>query len=83
MIEIINGARIPAVPRARGKKRHLTNAIKTRPANDTIPLAALAASAHSSRRSRRKRSEFVTTETELNAIAAEASIGFRRTPKNG
>jgi hypothetical protein len=32
---------------------------------------------------RRKRSEFATTETELNAMAAPASIGFSKIPKNG
>jgi hypothetical protein len=29
------------------------------------------------------RSEFVTTETELAAIAAEAIMGLRRTPNRG
>jgi hypothetical protein len=32
---------------------------------------------------RRRRSEFVTTETELNAMAALASIGLSNIPKNG
>ena len=32
---------------------------------------------------RRRRSEFVTTETELNAMAAPASIGLSNIPKNG
>ena len=34
-------------------------------------------------RARRSRSELVTTETELKAIAAEAIMGFSRTPKIG
>jgi hypothetical protein len=29
------------------------------------------------------RSEFVTTDTELKAIAADATIGLSRIPKNG
>jgi hypothetical protein len=32
---------------------------------------------------RRNRSEFVTAETELNAMAAPASIGLSKIPKNG
>jgi hypothetical protein len=32
---------------------------------------------------RRTRSEFATTETELNAMAAPASIGLSNIPKNG
>jgi hypothetical protein len=32
---------------------------------------------------RRKRSELVATDTELNAMAAPASIGLSKTPKNG
>jgi len=32
---------------------------------------------------RRSRSEFVTTETELKAMAAEAMIGSSRTLKKG
>lgn len=31
----------------------------------------------------RKRSELLTTETELNAMAAEAIMGFRRIPQKG
>jgi hypothetical protein len=31
----------------------------------------------------RNRSEFVTAETELNAMAAPASIGLSKIPKNG
>jgi len=36
-----------------------------------------------SSRTRLKRSEFVTTETELKAMAAEAIMGLSRTPNKG
>ena len=32
---------------------------------------------------RRRRRELETTDTELKAMAAEARIGLRRSPKNG
>jgi hypothetical protein len=52
-----------------------------RPCMPTYSAATHGRSDHAVKR--RKRSEFVTTETELNAMAAPASIGLSMIPTNG
>ena len=52
----------------------------------TIPLVVGGGRRHSQhvhRRAFRSRSEFAMTDTELNVIAALASIGLRTSPKKG
>jgi hypothetical protein len=83
LIEFINPKINQAFFRERGKKYQLTNAIRPRPAKVTRIFAVIPASFQAARRRRLSRRELVTTETELKAMAAEASMGFSRIPKSG